>query len=85
MNSESILILIIILPCIISFIIYRIIYFKTHEYSCPYCRYRIPMNMFSAPSSSIVSSDKPRIKCPSCKETSFFNIVEKEKKVSTKS
>lgn len=84
MNSETILIILIVLPCVIGFLGYRIIYFKTHEFSCPYCKYRIPMNMLRSPS-NITSSDRPRLQCPKCKETSFFNIVEKEKKVSTKS
>ncbi len=83
MSSESILIIIIVLPCIIGFLAYRIVYFKKHNFSCLYCKYRIPMNMFRSPS-NISSSDRPRLQCPKCKETSFFNIVEKEKKVRTK-
>ena len=79
MNSDDIWLLITAAPLIIGILIYRITEIKTHDYRCPYCGYKIPMSMFKFPSTNMVWCGKPRLKCPKCNETSFFEIREKSK------
>jgi DNA-directed RNA polymerase subunit RPC12/RpoP len=64
----------------ITFLIFNFIYnlwrSKTHNYMCDNCKHQIPIT-FNAPIQGKFFLGMPKIKCPNCGKTSYFEVVKK--------
>lgn len=61
---------------LIIYLFYSLWHSRTHNYMCDNCKHQIPITS-DVPIQGKLFLGMPKIKCPNCGKTSYFEVVKK--------